>query len=112
MSQLLKFSERLSDLMLFADNLTTDKLGEALGTSGALVRMWRLGKNVPSLENIIKLADYLVKKSLVQLLFYVQCINSSRSFIIRQKCRFSQKVTICYPLSLYVSTKKTTPSNT
>ena len=58
MKGLISFSERLSELMFDAANITTDKLGEAIGTSGALVRMWRLGKNIPSLANAVKIADF------------------------------------------------------
>ena len=53
-----KFSERLAELMLYADNITTDKLGEKTGFGGSTIRLWKTGKRLPSLSNAIKLATY------------------------------------------------------
>jgi len=58
MLELSKFCERLIELMQDADNITTDKLGEAIGVEGSAVRKWRAGTQSPTLANAIRLADY------------------------------------------------------
>ena len=58
MKELPKFSERLAELMQENDNITTDKLGDAIGVAGAVVRQWRAGKCSPTLANSIRLAEH------------------------------------------------------
>ena len=57
--QLPKFCERLSELIFYdGDNITTDKFGEKIGLRGSTVRLWKTGKRVPSLQNILRLAEH------------------------------------------------------
>jgi len=58
MQKLFKFGERLSELMLYADNIKSDRLGEAVGVNGSTIRLWITGSRNPSLQNAVKLADY------------------------------------------------------
>jgi len=58
MKELPKFSERLTELMQENENITTDKLGDAIGVVGSVVRQWRMGNRYPTLENTLRLADY------------------------------------------------------
>ena len=58
MKELPKFSEQLIGLMQENDNITTDKLGDAIGVAGSVVRKWRAGKSSPTLANTIRLAEY------------------------------------------------------
>ncbi|MCL2555913.1 MAG: helix-turn-helix domain-containing protein [Firmicutes bacterium] len=57
--QLPKFCDRLSELILDdSDNITIAKFGEKIGFRGSTVSLWKTGKRVPSLQNIICLAEY------------------------------------------------------
>ena len=58
MAELSRFSERLTELMQENDNITTDKLGEAIGVGGSVIRQWRAGNSFPTFENTLRLADY------------------------------------------------------
>ncbi|MCL2851094.1 MAG: helix-turn-helix transcriptional regulator [Firmicutes bacterium] len=52
-----EFTERLKTLRE-SKNLTTVKLGKALGISGATISRWENGKRKPNVENIYNIADF------------------------------------------------------
>lgn len=51
------FSERIKELRQKKKGLTQQKLAEILGIKQNSYSDWETGKNEPSLENLVKLAD-------------------------------------------------------
>ncbi len=52
-----KFIERLNKL-LEEENLSDRKLANVLGISSSPICNWKKGKQIPTLENAVKIADY------------------------------------------------------
>jgi len=58
MNELPKFSERLTELMFYDDNLLNYKFGQKLGISANAISQWKTGKACPTFSMFIRLADY------------------------------------------------------
>ncbi len=51
------FAERLKELRMEED-LSLDKLGEAIGVSGVAIGRWERCERIPNIENLVALAVY------------------------------------------------------
>jgi len=58
MNELPNFSERLTELMFYDENLPNYKFGQKLGISANAISQWKTGKAVPTFSMFIRLADH------------------------------------------------------
>jgi len=58
MQNIQRFSERLAELMFYANDVTSYKLGELTGMDSSTIRLWRTGHRFPKLSYAIRLADF------------------------------------------------------
>ncbi|MCL2555436.1 MAG: transcriptional regulator [Firmicutes bacterium] len=58
MNELPKFSERLTELMFYDDNLPNYKFGQKLGISPNAISQWKTGKACPTFPMFVRLADH------------------------------------------------------
>ncbi|MCL2847915.1 MAG: helix-turn-helix domain-containing protein [Firmicutes bacterium] len=58
MQEISKFSERLSELMFYNDNIASYKLAQKLGFGISTISQWKTGKRSPTLSNAVCLANY------------------------------------------------------
>lgn len=58
MDFLSNFSERLSELMYFHEEMTSEALAKQTKIAGSGIRAWLRGETVPNYDNLIAVADY------------------------------------------------------
>ena len=58
MINLSKFAETLCDLMFEHDNMTAKALAEELGIPAPTITRYRKAQHVPTVDNLVKIADY------------------------------------------------------
>ncbi|MDE6060258.1 MAG: helix-turn-helix domain-containing protein [Clostridia bacterium] len=72
------FAERLNDLMIEKENISTNELAEIIGVHRTTIARYLTGNKIPSVSSVIKLADYF--NCTADYLLALQDINQDRTF--------------------------------
>lgn len=88
MINLSKFAETLCDLMFERNNMTAKALAEELGIPAPTITRYRKAQHVPTVKNLVKIADYFHRST--DFLLGLEEENSSLTF---KPCpAFSQQI--------------------